>query len=461
MMKTGIAVLSFLAVAGAVAGDFTHGLSGRKPWTDKPFADDADEFRFAIVSDRTGGARKGYFEKAMDCLNLLRPAFVMSVGDLINGGGADEKDLRRQWDELNGFVNRLDMPFFYVVGNHDIWTGFTGMSPARKRSIELWHEQFGTNTYYNFMYKGCHFVCLDSMDDHDFYPPRNPGLSQKQVDWAAREMLARADARWTFIFVHKPLDFTSDRWIAFERKVASLDYTVFCGDWHNHCTAVREGKKVHMIGTTGGGHGESLEQDLRYGIMDSVTMVTVTGKGPVVANLALSGIYGDTLQTCATTKGWIEAPLDRPSHLTPPPGTYSDEKNSALVPAEVMQGPGYDWHFKLATILRQGVIYRDGVEEFQPGKKRVVLLGDETASANAADWADAQVFDMGFKGDKTQNVLWRLEQRILNGYDPDVVVVSAGLHNRGVNTSEEIAAAVRRIAALARVQAPRAEIIIR
>lgn len=454
------AVLSALFQTASFAGDFTHSLSGAKPWTDKPFLDDPQEFHFAVVADRTGGERKGYFGKAMDCLNLLRPAFVMSVGDLIQGGGAGEADLREQWRELNDFVNRLEMPFFYVVGNHDIWTGFNGMSPARKVSIDLWKEQFGTNTYYNFTYKGCHFVCLNSMDEHDYYPPRTPGLSQRQLDWAAREILSRRDARWTFIFLHKPLDLTSDRWLEFERRIGGCDFSVFMGDWHNHCTAVRNGKKFFMIGTTGGGHAKSVEDDLRNGHMDSVTWVTVTKKGPVVSNIALSGIYGDTIRTCATTQGWIETPLDYPSHLSEPSAKYKDETNTALIPAEVMKGPGYDWHFRHASILRQERIYGSGLEQLEKNVKRVILLGDETASAKAAEWAGAQVFDMGFKGDRTQNVLWRLGQRPLAGYRPHVVVVSVGRHNAADNTPEEIAAAQRRIAAEVRAQVPQAEVVI-
>ena len=444
----------------ASAGDFTHKLTGAKPWTDKAFLDDPQEFHFAVVADRTGGERKGYFAKAIDSLNLLRPAFVMSVGDLIDCGGAPEKSARAQWKELNAFVDRLEMPFFYVVGNHDIWTGFTGMSPERQRSIDLWEEQFGTNTYYNFTYKGCHFVCLNSMDEHDYYPPRTPGLSQRQLDWAAKEIMARRDARWTFIFLHKPIDLMSDRYLEFERRIAECEYTVFCGDWHNHCTAVRNGKKIFMLGTTGGGHSKSVEDDLRYGHMDSITWVTMTKKGPVVSNLALSGIHGDTIQTCATTQGWIEVPLDNPSHLSSSPAKYVGETNSARRPAEVTAGPGYDWHFRHAVILRQGRVYEAGIEKFKPGVKRVVLLGDESASEKAAGWSGAQVFDMGFKGDRTENVLWRLEQRPIAGYRPHVVVVSVGRNNAGINSAEEIAAAKKQIVAEVRQQAPDAEIIV-
>ena len=163
------------------------------------------------------------------------------------------------------------------------------MSPARQTSIDVWKELHGTNTYYNFTYKGCHFVCLNSLEEHDYYPPRDP-LPQHQLDWAANEMEKNGSVRWHFLFMHKPLDWMSDRWLAFERKIGKFNYTVFCGDWHNHCTAVRHGKKYYMIGTTGGGFDCGvLTDNLRYGVMDSVTWVTVTKKGPVVSNLALSG----------------------------------------------------------------------------------------------------------------------------------------------------------------------------
>src|SRR5262245_35417968 len=42
-------------------------------------------FRFAIITDRTGGPRAGVFERAIDQLNWLQPEFVVSVGDLIEG----------------------------------------------------------------------------------------------------------------------------------------------------------------------------------------------------------------------------------------------------------------------------------------------------------------------------------------------------------------------------------------
>ena len=91
-----VGLASAVMVMPMLASDFQHSLSGTKPWTSEDFLDDPQEFQFAIVSDRTGGARKGVFERAVKALNLLRPEFVMSVGDLIEGGGVAEPKLRGQ-----------------------------------------------------------------------------------------------------------------------------------------------------------------------------------------------------------------------------------------------------------------------------------------------------------------------------------------------------------------------------
>jgi hypothetical protein len=264
--------------------------------------------------------------------------------------------------------------------------------------------------------------------------------------------------------MHKPLDWTSDRFLDFERKINHFNYSVFCGDWHNFCTAARHGKKYHMLGTVGGDwNGQVKHENLAYGTMDAVTLVTVTkDKGPVIAHVAISGVHSEVVQTCATTKGWIETPLDYPSYLAENPAKYSGETNTALIPAEVMHGPGYDWHFRHAVILRQGKVYDRKLQRFSAGKKRVVLLGDETASALAAEFGrDWQIFDMGFAGDKIENVLWRVIQNELFGYEPDEIVISVGRHNRVANTPEEIVAGLKNLAAYVRERAPRAKVTVR
>ena len=104
-MKRLLAVtLAFAVIAGAVALSQNaarkpissqEGLQveaeSRNPWTHLKVNNDADDFQFAIVSDRTGGHRAKIFSRAVEQLNLLQPEFVLSVGDLIEGYTTDRK----------------------------------------------------------------------------------------------------------------------------------------------------------------------------------------------------------------------------------------------------------------------------------------------------------------------------------------------------------------------------------
>ncbi len=89
------------------------------PWSHLEVNNDPGNFQFAIVTDRTGGHRAGVFMDAVNKLNLLQPEFVVSVGDMIEGYTRNEEKIYREWDELNGFIEKLQMPYFYVPGNHD------------------------------------------------------------------------------------------------------------------------------------------------------------------------------------------------------------------------------------------------------------------------------------------------------------------------------------------------------
>ena len=64
---------------------------GATPWTSLEVNDAPEDFHFVVVTDRTGGHREGVFPSAMPRVNLLEPAFVTSVGDLIEGYTEDRR----------------------------------------------------------------------------------------------------------------------------------------------------------------------------------------------------------------------------------------------------------------------------------------------------------------------------------------------------------------------------------
>ena len=68
-------------------GEFQHGFTGPDvAWNDQEFDSNANKFTFAVFSDLTGGERENVFSLAMGQLRLLRPEFMIGVGDLIDGG---------------------------------------------------------------------------------------------------------------------------------------------------------------------------------------------------------------------------------------------------------------------------------------------------------------------------------------------------------------------------------------
>lgn len=257
---------------------------GPLPWTSLNIEPSDDQFQFAIVTDRTGGLRPGIFSEAVDKLNLLRPPFVMSVGDLITGYTTDLPELERQWNEFDAMVNRLKMPFFYVPGNHDI---------TNATMDSLWTARLGPK-YYHFVYKDVLFLCLNSEDQY-----RGAGrgtISDTQFAYIEQALADNANVRWTFIFMHQPLwdQAKPERWLEVEALLRNREHSVFAGHVHHYQKFRRNNGRYYTLATTGGG---SQLRGPRLGEFDHVTWVTMTEDGPVLANIALDGIHSDSVTT--------------------------------------------------------------------------------------------------------------------------------------------------------------------
>src|SRR3990172_3285479 len=194
-----------LAVAAAVSfsgassarpvGDLRVEIGPRNPWTNLELNSRPDQFQFAIVTDRTGGHRPGIFARAVERINMLQPEFVVSVGDLIEGGSTDPGRWALEWSEFESKVDQLQMPFFFCPGNHDI---------SNQPMSDEWKRKFG-RTYYEFRYRDVLFVVLNSEDgfvkSDDAHPYR---FSPEQQAWVAKVLADHRDARWTCAFFHKP-----------------------------------------------------------------------------------------------------------------------------------------------------------------------------------------------------------------------------------------------------------------
>jgi len=255
------------------------------PWTNLDFNVPADDgFQFAIVTDRTGGHRPGVFAKAVGKINLMQPEFVMSVGDLIEGGSEDPGQWALEWAEFEEKADDLQMPFFFCPGNHDI---------SNLPMSGEWKRKFG-RSYYHFLYHDVLFVVLNTEEE-------NPGekvpyrFGAEQTRWFAEVLAQNQNVRWTFVFFHKPVWTNTDAdpvalgWTAIDEALAAggRNYTVFTGHRHNYARYVRHGREYYMLATTG---GSSQMRGLAYGEFDHFVWVTMKPQGPVIANLLLDGV---------------------------------------------------------------------------------------------------------------------------------------------------------------------------
>ena len=255
------------------------------PWTDAGFRDDPDNFQFAIVTDRTGGARMGVFQEGLRKVNMLQPEFVMSVGDLI-GGYTDETDqIVKEWEEFDNFLELLEMRFYFVPGNHDI---------TNETMAAEWERQLGAS-YYHFVYKDVLFLCLNTEDQEP------STISESQVEYARAVLRDHPDVRWTLVFMHKPLWVYDNPtgWASIEEALAGRRHTVFAGHFHTYTKHHRNDESYIVLATTGG--GSSLAGPA-FGSFDHFVWVTVTDEGPRIGNLLLDGVLDADVRTTETAE---------------------------------------------------------------------------------------------------------------------------------------------------------------
>lgn len=280
-----------------------------KPWTTQPLNNRPETFRFAVISDRTGGHREGVFARAVNYLNLMQPEFVLSVGDLIEGYSEKKGQVEEQWQEFGSLVGKLQMPFFYVPGNHDV---------TNKTQREIWKEKYG-RTYYYFVYKNVLFLCMDTEDS----PPetKGTGLSKEQYAYFEDVLKKHPNVRYTIIALHKPIwnqqNVDDLGWTNFEKTVLKdRPYTVYAGHEHHYRKTIRNGRNYYQFATTGGG---SKMRGLEYGEFDQIVWVTMKDE-PILANINLDGIIPEDANPVAPVMAETGTKVKDPLEVHPTTG---------------------------------------------------------------------------------------------------------------------------------------------
>lgn len=316
--------------------------TNQKPWNNINWNESEEQFQFAIVTDRTGGHRPGVFMDAVRKLNLLQPEFVMSVGDLIEGYTKDTTRLNAEWKEFTGFIDNLEMPFFYLPGNHDI---------TNQVMEDKWKELFGV-TYYHFVYNNVLFLALNTEDNR-----RGAGrgtIDDEQYEYIKKVLEDNKDVKWTMVFMHQALWVQKDtkRWKEVEKLLETRKHNVFAGHYHRYWKTVRNNGKYIALATTGGG---SRLRGTAYGEFDHVVWVTMTDEGPLLANLLLDGIWDENI----VTEEIVDLVRNKPFPVQVEPVYVKDKKVKNLkTTVRVTNNSDHLMKVKIESYVHPSVVYQ-------------------------------------------------------------------------------------------------------
>jgi len=274
-----------------------------------------DVVRFAVIADLTGGERDGVFDIAVEGLAALQPDFILSIGDLIEGGTEDITKLDKEWQHFSQRVEKTGVPFYPVVGNHDI---------SNLVQRQWWEKNIGPR-YYHFRYKDILFLMMDTEDypesrfaelakirmegiavyknNPDDFPnteyanlaERKVGeFSKQQIRYFEQAIKGNADVRWTFVLMHKPVWWATtkpelnmtEHLLPIENALQGRSYTMLCGHVHKYEHTQRLGQDYIQLATTGGAFTPADSGEY----MDHILWVSITGKQAQYLNITLNGM---------------------------------------------------------------------------------------------------------------------------------------------------------------------------
>ena len=190
-----------------------------------------DEFHFVVLGDSQFHDVPG-FNRMIDDLTHIRPAFVVQVGDMIEGYSNNLDTIAAEWTRFAEQIAPLEaIPFVPVPGNHDLYNAYRR---ADRKIESLYRERWGP-TYRFFDYRNARMVILNSDA-----PGEESRIGPDQFRWL-RETLASSAAEHIFVFLHRPPDMLKN----FAALHALLQQHpvryVFYGHLHHYHFTVRDG----------------------------------------------------------------------------------------------------------------------------------------------------------------------------------------------------------------------------
>ena len=149
-------------------------------------AADTGPVRFVILGDRTGEAVPGIYEQVWREAAAENPAFVVTVGDTIQG--LDDARAPAEWQQVDQILKPYRrFPIYLTAGNHDIWSA---------ASEQLFREHAGHPPHYSFDSGPVHCTVLDNS--------RSDEMPAGEMAFLEADLKAHASQPVKFIVSHRP-----------------------------------------------------------------------------------------------------------------------------------------------------------------------------------------------------------------------------------------------------------------
>lgn len=152
--------------------------------------------------------------------------------------------------------------------------------------------------------------------------------------------------------------------------------------------------------------------------------------------------------------------------------------NTAIVPVTKLEEDSYNWWDRHAEVLRikdsvnpEIVLIGNSITHFWGGVPNLVYKDGKPRQPNGPTawnsvFGSHRVLNLGFGWDRTQNVLWRLDNGELDNLHPRLVVIDIGTNNTSqteharINTAAEITEGIAAVIARVRSKVPHARIVV-
>ncbi len=260
-----------------------------------------DVFHFVIYGDRTGGSPEGlkFLRQAVADTNLIDPDLVMTVGDLIQGYNKRPQWLE-QMEEYKEIMAKLNMSWYPVAGNHDIYWRGRGKAPEGHHESS-YEEHFGP-LWYSFEHKKNGFIVLYS-DEGDpktnkkgFHDIALQTMSDPQLAFLDESLKKLAGANQVFVFLHHPRwinrgGYANGNWDVVHKKLSAAGNVkaVFAGHIHQmRFDKPDDGIEYYTLATTGG----HLPADIPdAGYLHHLNMVSVRASSFSVSSIPVGAVF--------------------------------------------------------------------------------------------------------------------------------------------------------------------------